>query len=1557
MLTLPHSRVWELSQNCDDRFTDTTSFGLTCCITPSGQPYHTARARPIIGLEALALQGLPIDQLLLTRESQKQLQELAGNAMTSTVVGAAILSALIVGYKTIAKSSLQTMAPNTTLRHHVLEYNNSHRKARLINFESRKQMSVPDLCAMAVASSRRCLCEGQVSTTARHLLKCMDCSHTACERCRGIPKHNYPKQNSPRVLNRIQPSKFADIVKQSLPATLRLNKLKISTFQSCMKKSQQRMLEKVWNTFIEAVAPALGEELRFVSTKRSQFWTIAYDAQHSRMELVFTRERPQWFLYAKPNPAEPEGSPIRRLLRTPVARMSVNGDDLLHGIWEVCLPITYRFQLTVKGKEKLVPSWESNLGLTEPFDAKMVWSFLEVESNSDVAEKLEIDLTGTYKLLPNCGTASGSLHVRMSSNGSEQLYLFFDPDRVGNPKLDTFVFSTDIRRLNYGETRHTVARVDHRWKPSSAQGRNTMNCSAFGVWAKCKAVLELLEIDHLATFATPRSAVSVPIISGAQIMSATYDPLETSCADGIIAILSCAFPVTNARNEIWKEGPWQVIDKSNERRTFISLSWLPEKVRRLDGISKEWRPLKLPRTHIKCQVCAPDRPQISWQAVRPVKKGPKEGVEVDADEGAEEGSKEGAKAVTVPKLKFVPYEDPRQAGPFERAIKARPTPFLTRMRVNNERVRQLEIGLNVPTLAHRALAKHSDLLSYDGVELSWRLDTQYLWPATISLPRFKLLNNKLNLPMKHVFEQSNKHGEKCTLRLEQQRSFGWMVKQEAENAPPFHEEEIEEAFFPHLNWRVESRVTRPRYISGGMLADEVGFGKTITILALVDKQKNTAAAAAMIERPGYISLKATLIIVPRTLIPQWTREAKQFLGEDCVVLIVNTAASLAKYTVANYREADIVLLASNIIGTPTYLRNYSFFAALPEPRATGGRFFDAWLGRASDRVSEHLRELQSQPFNSGFADNLQQRLQIVENDENKPQYVPSRRLKAKDYAASRIQDEVETLPGGSKVKLASKLTLRKVNASGSGAGAALKDNIFHFKKAKDLNGVSSPLFHMFHFHRLVIDEFTYFGHKNEYAFLTSIKASKRWILSGTPSLRDFVDVKTIAGFLGIKLGVDDDARGILRGQNIAAIGKDRTAAEHFQSFKQSQSPDWHLQRQANGQRFLYQFARQNKAENNRIKVEVDLEAVDLPTTERGLYLELQQQAYALESRVQNGRKGSHDNDRADRINQILASSKSPQEALLKSCSFLSTDFMSEDPTNAVDGCQTIINVRKDQRDALLDRLQDQISQGTFLKSLCGNADKHYSNWKTDVHARNFGDEDACKQIENLIAAAEASTPTAEEDASKENLTLLRKWSTTLRLWTDELVTKERALRFFRNLDKVQLWLSHPDPHPSCDDCGMVVEDPTQFLIFGLCGHTACSNCLNTTYRDNKCPVNGCNAAVFDYHIIRALEVGREGTAAPSGHYYGKKIEQVINLIKNDVPNGEQVLLFIQFDDLMERIAEAFTRHHISHFALTEAANRGGQKAAKMMDAFQTDASDGKRKVLMLNSANESAAGA
>lgn len=77
---------------------------------------------------------------------------------------------------------------------------------------------------------------------------------------------------------------------------------------------------------------------------------------------------------------------------------------------------------------------------------------------------------------------------------------------------------------------------------------------------------------------------------------------------------------------------------------------------------------------------------------------------------------------------------------------------------------------------------------------------------------------------------------------------------------------------------------------------------------------------------------------------------------------------------------------------------------------------------------------------------------------------------------------------------------------------------------KDWKQMQCPALEMFEFSRVVIDEYTYLDGKS-YALITKLQAMHRWVLSGTPPTHDFGSVKTIAAFLDIHLGIDDDGEG------------------------------------------------------------------------------------------------------------------------------------------------------------------------------------------------------------------------------------------------------------------------------------------------------------------------------------------------------------------------------------------------------------------------------------------------
>ncbi|CAM9847939.1 unnamed protein product, partial [Phaeothamnion confervicola] len=77
----------------------------------------------------------------------------------------------------------------------------------------------------------------------------------------------------------------------------------------------------------------------------------------------------------------------------------------------------------------------------------------------------------------------------------------------------------------------------------------------------------------------------------------------------------------------------------------------------------------------------------------------------------------------------------------------------------------------------------------------------------------------------------------------------------------------------------EFRLTRPPLVRGGLLAEEMGLGKTVEILSLIVRNRRVIPADAELDshgRPvddrGRLLSRGTLIVVPVTLVGQWRDE-------------------------------------------------------------------------------------------------------------------------------------------------------------------------------------------------------------------------------------------------------------------------------------------------------------------------------------------------------------------------------------------------------------------------------------------------------------------------------------------------------------------------------------------------------------------------------------------------------------------------------------------------------------------------------------------------------------
>lgn len=111
-------------------------------------------------------------------------------------------------------------------------------------------------------------------------------------------------------------------------------------------------------------------------------------------------------------------------------------------------------------------------------------------------------------------------------------------------------------------------------------------------------------------------------------------------------------------------------------------------------------------------------------------------------------------------------------------------------------------------------------------------------------------------------------------------------------------------------------------------------------------------------------------------------------------------------------------------------------------------------------------------------------------------------------------------------------------------------------------------------------------------------------------LRKYPLTGSIAAFMGIHLGVEDDAEGNAQLQKARA--KEQTQAEKFHAFREVHSQAWHRRRDDLGQEFLNTFVRQNIAEIDDIPTVEHLHHIKLPASEGAVYLELEHHLQALE---------------------------------------------------------------------------------------------------------------------------------------------------------------------------------------------------------------------------------------------------------------------------------------------------------------------------------------------------------
>ena len=1106
----------ELSQNID-RDNDPRAWGIIGCITPSGIPYLTTRGGPITGPELLALQGIPADKLSLTYETSRQLQDFAGNAMTSTVVVAAMLAAFGVGFQILEPGPGSSNKPSekrdTPFSELVDDGTGTPRSEMLLPVGRVDLENIEKIKGLAGSTMQLCSCEGRFGRTRAPLQRCLSCRHTTCTTCGQNPLHNYLLMPNFVPEQRGDPSEFEEKIRNLLPLQLRFKHMEIPSFSSSQNGTALSTREKVTH----AIQAAFNHPVHLTSFSRTKCWTATYESSYGKLEVVFGREwafessssndlggflgvvSVQCYLYAKAEAKEPVGSPVRAHLSQPIARMTCE-QSIFDSGWEIRLPEPAQFTLEISYLGQRVTSWEAKLGLQDKmYRDRQVTQKIMLKCSAGSNAVCPREIPGVYELLQDCDAASGSLHRKLeniepsSGRKPSPIFFFLDPGPLCNAAQDSFVFTKTHHRLPLGGSRDILAQVEKGWRPASSPS-DTLHCTVPGKWQTCRQThLDIPTQDEV------RIKTSVP-------RSITSMKIDISrCAHADFTALVCSFPLREDQHKQWTAGnvySIDLIDNPDALRPFVPLI---QRAGQDCGFS-HWVQIALPSSNLAvCKACAPTKPRLVFPTVH---------------------SNALIKHVKEKSEKPLLVEDQHQAFDFERKIKSRPLPVVADLHCHKDGNGILKLQVNVATLVHRAHGKiighASKCVPLSGIR--WRLTEDSGFGQLLPVPKLYPPSNENDPPADHPPNWVKK--TRLLLRMPQRKSLRWMLDRESESTGFWIEEEVEEARILSANLRLEAKVECCRRIRGGILADEVGYGKTATILALFDSDASDRRGTRRLQTTtfatthGKIKIKATLVLAPADLLQQWQSEIDQFLqkkpSDNYVILRIESEEDLKAFNIKQISEADLILSTWEVFGD-WYLEELAYLGRSPQLPKHSGRAFQQWL------------------------DCAMQNLGVVVKDSEAREY--------QDYRPIwRTLDEEK--PGSQDSNVASitsnKTAGRELREK---AEQVLDDNFKVVHMGERADPKIAPLLHLFSFRRVVTDEFTYVQGKN-LSLLLQLDAPRKWALSGTPPLGSFREVNNMAMLLGTKLSTDDNDGGVFESQSaLKEKMKDKTCEYTLDTFE------------------------------------------------------------------------------------------------------------------------------------------------------------------------------------------------------------------------------------------------------------------------------------------------------------------------------------------------------------------------------------------------------------------------
>jgi hypothetical protein len=184
----------------------------------------------------------------------------------------------------------------------------------------------------------------------------------------------------------------------------------------------------------------------------------------------------------------------------------------------------------------------------------------------------------------------------------------------------------------------------------------------------------------------------------------------------------------------------------------------------------------------------------------------------------------------------------------------------------------------------------------------------------------------------------------------------------------------------------------------------------------------------------------------------------------------------------------------------------------------------------------------------------------------------------------------------------------------------------------------------------------------------------------------------------------------------------------------------------------------------------------------------------------------------------------------------------------------------------------------------------------------------------------------------------------LRNLTKETVSRVRQLRFFNTVRDLCT-------NAQTKDCA----------ILSCCGHRGAVELVKKSAMLGQCVEKNCGALVTPDHVILGSRLGG-GAVGGGGHsptgQFGSKLTALVNFMKSKCPVRdpasltERVLIFVQFEDLMEKVKYVLERANIVVATISGSA----KQRSTVLESYQEDYVKGAAQVLLLKLDDASASG-